>query len=333
MNVLSLTELDTRSSDVESALDATREIDPWCSGPDWVLPVHRGFAPSAATLILDLTSGNDRGFALLGRYRTADGERMLAGLEPLWGFASPLIGADIASVARRLAEHLDTDREWDVLVLPGMPLPDGPTAFTTQVVRSLGRLGDVRIGEGITRRVADLSCGYDGWLARRSRSFRRNLRQAGRRAQHEGVEFEDASVDPDVFERILAIERRSWKGVDDSGITSPEMHATYAAMVARLAERGRLRAHIARCGGVDAGYILGGVRSGRYRGLQLSFVEEAAPLSLGHLLQAHQLRLLTASREATTYDLGMDLDYKQRWADRAIRSFTVVIQRGETGAA
>ncbi len=332
MDALSLAELDARSIEVESVLDVTDEIDRWCSGPDWVLPVHAGFAPDTDTVVLDLSGSHGGGFALLARYRLADGRLMLGGLEPLWGFASPLLGADITAVTDLLADHL-AETAWDVVVLPGMPLPQSRTAFTPRVVRSLGGLGQIRIGEGITRQVADLTGGYDAWHGRRSRTFRRNLRQATERARREGVTFHDVADDPDVFERILDIERRSWKGVDDSGITSPAMRATYAAMTARLAGRGRLRAHVARCGGVDVGYILGGVRAGRYRGLQLSFVEEAASLSVGHLLQDHQLRLLAVAGEARTYDLGMDLDYKRRWADESVTSFTIVVERGVAAEA
>jgi hypothetical protein len=258
---------------------------------------------------------------------------MIAGLEPLWGFASPLIGSDIGSLAGQLADRLSGDPTWDVLVLPGMPVPDGPTAFTAETVRALGPLGQVRVGEGIVRRVADLGGGYDEWQGRRSRTFRRNLRQATERAREQGVTYLDVSGDPAVFSRLLAVEERSWKGADDSGITSPEMQTTYGAMIERLAARRRLRAHVARCGNVDIGYIVGGVRSGQYRGLQLSFVEEAASLSVGHLLQAHQLRLLATSGDAATYDLGMDLDYKRRWADRAIKSLTVVIDRSAASGA
>lgn len=327
MNVLTVAEVQAKSREIEAALEATNEIDRWCSGPDWVLPVHQGFAPEAPTLLLETSAAATPGFALLARYHLADGRRMLAGLEPLWGFASPLIGSDIGVLASSLAAHLTADDEWEVLVLPGMPMPKTSTAFTAEVVRALGTLGEVRIGDGMTRLVVDLTDGYDEWLARRSRTFRRNLRRAAERAAREGVTYESVSDEDGVFDRLLAVEKRSWKGADDSGITSPEMRATYAAMTERLASQGRLRAHVARCGGSDIGYIVGGVRAGRYRGLQLSFVQEAESLSVGHLLQSHQLQLLVANDEATTYDLGMDFEYKRRWADRTVTSFTVVIER------
>ncbi len=324
---LSLEELDARADVVEAVLDQTDEVDPWCSGPDWILPVHHGFASGDDTLLLAAGPGEGGGYGLLARYRLSDGRTMVAGLEPLWGFASPLLGAESEAIAASVAEHLDNDPDWDVLVLPGMPTPTGPDSFTTGVVRGLARLGAVRVGEGITTRTADLSRGHPAWLDRRGSRFRRNVRQAGERAEREGVSFHDVSAQPDVFDRLLLIESRSWKGIDDSGITSPEMSATYRAMVERLQGSGRARIHVARRREADVGYILGGVRAGRYRGLQLSYTEDAAELSIGHLLQHHQIQLLCKAEEATTYDLGMDLDYKQRWADDEITTYTIVIER------
>lgn len=320
---LSLDELDAEWREVEEAVDATPEIDRWCSGPDWVIPVHRGFAPGSETFLMK-TEG---GYGLLARYHLADGRSMIAGLEPLWGFASPVVGRDVAATTGTLAHHLAADRRWDVLLLAGMPTPDGPSSFTPTVVGRLGWLGEVRVGLGIIRRVADLSGGYDPWWARRSSRFRRNIRHAEARAARCGVDVIDVSDEAGVFERLLAIEARSWKGAEESGITSPEMSATYRSMVDRLQARGRARIRIARLGGRDVGYILGGVRSGRYRGLQISYVEEVAPLSIGHLLQHREVEALGAAGDIVSYDLGMDLDYKRRWADRAVQTFTLVVER------
>jgi CelD/BcsL family acetyltransferase involved in cellulose biosynthesis len=329
---LTLDEIELAWREIEAALDLTCDIDRWCSGPDWVVPVHLGFAPDSELLLLTNRSAADPGYALLARYRLADDRTMIAGLEPLWGFASPVLAADPEGFSRRLAPALAATGRWDVLVLPGMPDPRGPSSYAAQVVRGLAPLGRVNVGRGITRQVADLRDGYGAWLARRTSRFRRNLRQARHRAGQVGLEIVDAGDgdgdEPDVFDRLLAIEKLSWKGQDRSGITSPEMAATYRMMVDRLAARRRLRVSVARLGGRDVGYILGGVRARRYRGLQLSYATEASALSVGHLLQDHQIRALCEGDEADAYDLGMDLDYKRRWADRQQPSFTLVIDRG-----
>ncbi|MBT8240495.1 MAG: GNAT family N-acetyltransferase, partial [Acidimicrobiia bacterium] len=113
-----------------------------------------------------------------------------------------------------------------------------------------------------------------------------------------------------------------WKGVEGDGITSPGMTVTYRTMIDRLGARGRLRAAIARRDHRDVGFVLGGVRAGIYRGLQMSYSESVARLGVGHFLQAHQMQQLDTGIH--TYDLGMDMEYKRRWSDE-IRSTVVVI--------
>ena len=324
---LSMPELETRWAEVEAAVDQTSEIDRWCSGPDWVLSVNAGFGGDAEPLLFRLETETGPGFALLARYRVARGETVLAGLEPLWGFASPVLGANIASVTAKLADRLASEPDWTSLALPGMPMPTGPTSFTTRVAAALSPLGSIRAHEGIVRQVADLGDGYESWFERRSSRFRQRLRQAQRRADELGVSIVDVGSDPEVFDRLLAIEASSWKGTDDSGMTSPEMSVTYRTMVGRLQDRHRLRAFVARLDDDDIGYILGGVRNGHYRGLQLSYRADTAELSVGHLLQWHQIRELTQTEAAVRYDLGMDLDYKRRWADRTEPSLTLIVER------
>ena len=323
---LSLAELEHQWSEFESVLAQTPEIDHWCSGLEWVLSVHEGFGAGSQPLVLASDARQRPGYALLARHRLEDGRTMVAGLEPLWGFASPLVGAHVEDLSAQVAAEL-AGQAWDHLVLPGMPALTDRGCFTARVAGELSRLGQVGLAGGIVRQVADLGGGYEPWLARRSSRFRRNLQQATRRAQAAGLCIVDVSAEPDVFDRLTAIETRSWKGREDSGITGVEMAATYRPMIGRLQTRGRLRAVVARLGPTDVGYILGGVRAGIYRGLQLSYVESAAELSIGHLLQHHQLQALCAAGEAQLYDLGMDLGYKERWADRPVPTFTLVIDR------
>ena len=317
-------DVEAETAQIEAVLDRTAEVDRWCSGPDWILSVRHGFAPDSEGLLLrDDEAGP--GYALLARYRLADGSTLVAGLEPLWGFAAPVFGPDLDRLARSLSRELHLV-DWSTLVLPGVPPPSGPDAYASRLARALAPLGRLQAAEGIVRQVAHIGDGHRAWLARRSQRFRRNLSRAQRGAEAAGLVIIDAAADTDVFDRILDVEARSWKGRDGSGITTPEMTATYRTMTARLSRKGRLRVGVATLDGRDVGYILGGVRGDRYRGLQLSFVEEASELSVGHLLQAWQMAALEPEG-LTTYDLGMDMAYKRRWADRAEPSLTLVIER------
>ncbi len=335
-----LDELDARSDVWEHLVDATNktvetdEIDPWCSGPDWVLPVHQGFETGSSPLWIE---SGDAGWALLASYpgppdpvnpaSDARPDALISGLEPMWGFACPVIGPDPAAVGRTLCERLGATPEWDQIILPGFG-EDGTLART--VGRELLGLGRVGLAHGIVRQLAYLDEGFDAWWQRRPAKLRRNLRNARRRAEEAGLQIIEPDLDETLFDRILAIEHRSWKGQEESGITSPEMSEFYRAMLKRLAAAGRLRAFIATFDpsdpSADVGFIVGGIRGNRYRGLQLSFTENAASLSVSHLLQLHQIESL--DQRVQIYDLGMDMDYKQRWADEADATLVLVIDRG-----
>jgi hypothetical protein len=306
------------NTEFERAVDATPGIDPWCSGPDWVLSVRHGFSPESEAIVVR----SAKGMAMLARYDIGDGDGMIAGFEPLWGFACPIVGPDPDGIAMAVAERLSSER-WGQLVLPGFP---EDLELARRVAAPLSRFGPVGAAPGIVRRVADLEVGSH-WRDRRPRYLRRNLRQAGRRAIAAGLRFVDVGRDTDLMDRLLAIEQNSWKGKAEDGITSPTMEAFYRNLIDRLQAQGRCRSLIAIQSGRDLGFILGGIRNGRYRGLQLSYIEEARHLSLGHLLQEQQLDELTATPEATVYDLGMDMAYKEPWSDRTETSITLVVHR------
>lgn len=336
MQQISLDDLDDRWEQVEEVVDNTPEIDRWCSGPDWAIPVATSFAPTAERLIFASAGGD--GFVLLSKYHEAS-TTVLGGIEPLWGFGTPVLGSDPRAVALELADELSARHDWQALFLTGMPLTEDPRStggetltldrngLTFNVAMGLSSLGVIRLTEGITRQIIDLTDGYERWLASRSQRFRRNLRRAADGAERAGLTIHDVSDEPDLFDRLTAIERCSWKGAEGTGITSPEMSLMYRSMIKRLSDRQRLHAHVATIGSRDVGYILGGIRQERYRGLQLSYVSDADTLSIGHLLQDHQLRILASQRLAHTYDLGMDFGYKRRWADHAETSLTMVVDR------
>lgn len=327
MRILTTSELCSRWEDVEAAVDATDGIDHWCSGPDWAWSVASGFGSAAEPIV----AVSDHGYVLAARYVSAGGAVIIGGLEPLWGFAFPLLGPDTAALAREWVAHLASLPGWHFALVWGAPPPDHPTTEATAA--RLALLGPLRFDQGISRRVADLGAGFDHWWSGRSPRFRRNLSRAQRAFDADPtITIDDASDDPTLFRRILAIEAESWKGQDDSGVTSPEMSTTYRTLTELLARRGRLEAHIARRrtpngDKIDVGYILGGIRNRTYRGLQLSYVEAERSTSLGHLLQLHQIRTLCRNGCVDRYDMGMDMEYKGRWAEQVEPTTTMVVRR------
>lgn len=305
----------------DRAVATTPGIDPFCSSTDW------SFAAAAAFPQWGPPTVTGVGAALVGTrpLRHDDGLLVRYGLDPLWGFATPVVGP-AADAGRAVAEHL-ADLRWDACVLTGQ---DRDLPLTRAVVAALADRFDLGMGPEEHRMRADLAPGFDAWLARRTPRFRQRLRRLEREAESHGLRLE--ALDPHgppeaVLARCCAVEERSWKGAQGSGLTDPVLATFYRAALGRLGPGGRIRALVAVLHGEDVGFVLGGVRGGTYRGFQLAYDAAHEQLGLGHLLQAAQLRALDAEGGIATYDLGMRMPYKERWADRVDTTFALVVRR------
>jgi len=173
--------------------------------------------------------------------------------------------------------------------------------------------------------------GVETFLGRRSANFRRSIRRAEAAARDVGLSWEaaiatDAEAALALHDRTVAIERRSWKGIEGVGAAEGPMFEFYRAMMPRLAERGMLRVLFGRVDGRDAAYVLGAVAQGRFRGLQFSYAAEHAALALGNLGQLEMMRR-AVSEGVTLWDLGSAVPYKRRWADATEDSFSLAVLR------
>jgi hypothetical protein len=254
--------------------------------------------------------------------------RTLLPFESGWGLASPIVGADPARTASRVWDELLADAaSWNALFLSG--LPRGGPVFS-QLVRLAGRRFRLGLGEGTWRSMASLVGGEEGFLARRTAHFRKNLRQDVRRAGTTFRFVHHDDLDPAAalaaWATILDIEARSWKGMEGSGVTEGPMRAFYRQMIPRLAERRALRITLAYAGETPVGYVLGGVFGDQYRGLQFSFDDVFRRLSLGNLLQWATIRQLCAEPALRWYDLGTEKAYKAAWAERRVETVALVIR-------
>jgi CelD/BcsL family acetyltransferase involved in cellulose biosynthesis len=310
-------QLDRISRLWDDAVDRTDGADEFCASSAWSFAAAASF-PAADPPVL---VGDGRSFAGLRRSTTEDGTRVLVGLDPIWGFATPAVGHPLIA-ARLLAARLRFD-EHDVAVVAGQR--DGSIALQC-LARELDDRGRLLRGPTEQRLQADLTGGVEAWWQRRSRRFRQRLRHLRHRAEDRGVEVVDCSaMHPDeALDRVLAVEARSWKGSDGTGLASADLADFYRRLAWRLAPGDQLRLLLARLDDGDVAYVLGGVRGRTYRGLQLSQDAEVAELGLGHVLQLHQVEALAGSG-IDTYDLGMDMEYKRRWADRVDETFSLLI--------
>lgn len=322
---ISLEELRDATGGFDDAVARTPGIDRFCSSAPWVLSAHEALMGAREPWILRCAGGGWAATALAER----SGGRFIEPLELSWGLASPLAGGDVEPLVESFVAAAAARADWDGLLLAGMA-PGG--VLERALLRALPARWRFGPGAETARTLARLDDGgLDGFLARRSRNFRKALRAAERACAREGVTFEDVAT-PDAgaadaaMARIVDVEQRSWKGRAGVGVDDGPMRAFYAHMVRMLAPAGRMRLIMARVEERDVGFILGGVFAGEYRGLQFSHDVAFRHLSLGNVLQRQQLERLCAEGVGV-YDLGTVMEYKERWADESFVTRLMVVLR------
>jgi hypothetical protein len=304
----------------DAAVDNTRGLDPWSSGSDWTFSAHPTWG-GGPEIVID---AGDAGFAAMGKMEL-EGVRAFIGLDPIWAFASAVVGPQPKSVFARLEARVRNDPSWDLLLLSGL-VEDSD--LDSAAISAFAHHYSLFAGPEAVRVIANLTDGVDGWWTRRSEKFRRNIRRAKSAAENTGLQIEvvDDLAPELLLQRLLLIEQKSWKGQEDSGLLGGDMAAFYGRMLGPLHGTQRVRAAIARIEGTDVGYILGAVRGSTYRGLQVSYGAPWRHLSIGNLLQDHEVRRV-GHAGITRYDLGMEMPYKHHWADTEETTRTIVVRR------
>jgi CelD/BcsL family acetyltransferase involved in cellulose biosynthesis len=323
MRALTLAELEAAADELDQAVAETPGIDRFCSSSAWILSAAEALMPARESWVHQ----GDSGWVAMMRGQHPSGLTYVEPLELAWGLASPLAGTDAIGLAEQavalIASRIGTVQ---VALVPG--LADRAPLLRALIAR-LPNAWERRWGQPTIRHVASLDGGVDGFLTRRSRNFRKALRSAIRLADADGLAFESVRAGSyaeaeALYDRIQAIEGRSWKAQGGVGITSGPMRDFYHHMVRRLARRDRQRTIIARKDDRDVAYCLGAVFAGEYRGLQFSYDDDHGRYSLGSLCQYHQIVELCAEGIAR-YDLGTDMDYKRRWAEEQFQTSLLVI--------
>lgn len=251
------------------------------------------------------------------------GQPYLAPVEDSWMFGQPLLGYYAPELLENSLEILlrEYDGLFPAVVFSGVRRTHPETLKLYALFSRYFRFYRHKV---VTQGSASLVGGVDGWLSRRSANFRAKLKKAARKAKERGVEFErvrprGAAEGARVYERALAVEARSWKGIGRCGMTESPSREFYANLMARLANRGSAYVIFAREGGEDIGFIFGSGAGGVYRGQQFSFVAKVADLSLGNLLQWRKINWL-CELGFRRYDMGPvtgpRMEYKFRWVEQ-----------------
>lgn len=311
----SVAALDHPDSFWNQAAARSPQGDVFCCRTEWQLSLQEAFFPRRRLVF----RRSESSLLALAERRYPDLGRILEPLDSLWMFGSPLLGPDALELLEALLDERREAGEPATALVSGV-LPDG--ALRERLLhRFLPRFAIFRV-KTVKVCCASLEGGLDGFLARRSRSLRKRLRQASRHAAENGLRFErvvprSAEAADAAFARMLAVELESWKGLAGRGMEEPTSSAFYAAMARRLAVSGAGRIVFARVGERDVGFIFGGLAGSVYRGQQFSYVEDHADWSIGNLLQQEQVGWL-AEEGVTRYDLGPWMAYKDHWAERTV---------------
>lgn len=312
METLTIYQLRNLADAYFEAVRETPGVDKFCSSLDWTIPAHEAFTPDHPLYL----RRNEHGFVTLSRGFNPRIGRYFQPLEASWCLASPFVGTDIEGLIEGFAAELAQGVDWDLVYMSGLPV-SGP--MFDALVRAFARKHRMGMGHETRRFTADIRDSLDDFLERRSAKMRHNLRRGARKADEQGIRYEwiEAVAEADVdalYERILRVEERSWKGKAGTGILDGGMNAFYRLMLPRLARRGALRVLFATLNERDVAFVFGGIFDDIYRGLQVSFDDDYRELGLGNLMQMGMIERLAAAGVAR-YDLGSELEYKSRWAE------------------
>ncbi len=320
---MELVDLAMHADDFDAEVARTPKIDRFCSTTAWILAASSALMPPRAAFTLRGKAGY---FAAMRGVHPA-GFPYIEPVELAWGLAAPLIGADVEGLVGEVVATLAARRNWQLAILSGHTI-DGPQRKALE--RALPPTWERRRGTPTLRHVASLEGGVDGFLSRRSRELRKSIRKSLRAATAAGVTFEAVRANVDqaaaLYERIQAVEARSWKSAEGVGISQGSMREFYSKMLPRLCARGEQRTLFARAGDADIGFVLGAVFEGEYRGLQFSYDDSYSHLGVGGLLQYHQVVGLV-EEGVGRYDLGTEMDYKRRWAEEIVETEMLVLVR------
>lgn len=312
-------------ADIEIAFDAAvgavaaaQGVDSVCSTSNWIVPVRLAFSSDARQCVF----ANSHGYVAMLEHETPNGP-VLSSFDAVWGFATPFIGNDPTALLTSVSALL-RNLDFYALTVSGLD----PASSLFDEVQQLGPAG---FSDTADRCVADLGEGFDAWIGRRSPRFRRSLRAAAHRGATSGISIEHLSPASTeqvaaAFDRLLAVEKTSWKTNADSGLVDTKLGLFTRAMAERFAAQGALRMQFARLDGDDIGYVIGARLGNRYRGFQHSFNQELPNLSIGKLMQFHTIEAL-AGEGVQIYDMGMHMAYKESYADRIESTVTAIIPK------
>ena len=320
----SLAPLDRADSFWNRQIFETYQVDPFCCSTYWQFSCYQAFQPDRRLMLRQ----NDQSLLAFIEFTDTLGRAYLTPLDLGWKFGSPLLGQGAVDLFQEVLVEIE---DYYYPAFPGIVISGiaSNSDFAAQLLHSTQTAFNLYLNDRGTQCSADLSGGYTGYLSRRSRNHRRSLKKQAKRARQKQIVFERHSPVNDeqatgIFARMLNIESRSWKGIEQCGMTESPSTEYYDLMIKRLARDNNVRIIIARHDEQDIGYIFGGILNGIYRGQQFSFDNAWKKESIGNLLQKEKIQWL-CEEGISRYDMGPMMEYKQHWTEQQVDFETWVL--------
>jgi hypothetical protein len=308
----------------------TLQRDPFCCTTAWQLSFHEAVSPYRRLIV---KQAEDAVLCFAEKIFSKD-DIYLTPIEPNWFFGGSVLGKNGVDLLQDMLPEIERHYA-----------PAFPKIMVSAIVPHGRIYKQLRLQFSsqfeIWRHSSDVQCGasldggIDGFLSRRSGNRRKHLKKQERSAREKGVSYERCSpASPEeaskIYDRMIVVERASWKGLEEDGILSPKMKPFYAVMLKRLARWHCARVMFARHEGKDIGFIFGGLAGPIYRGQQFSYDQAWSDASIGNLLQLEQVRWL-CEENAARYDMGPfwgdRMEYKAHWTEQRFPIETWVLER------
>ena len=293
--------------------------DPFSSEPEWCLSYQYSVSPHRP-LFLFANSAN----CFFLAEEPLENTVLLTPLESSWMYARPLLGSDpitlfLAGIEQINEYYAAKGQSLPTIILGGI-WPHQP--LSNEILVNAGHIFKFYLQQSGRQCAASLEGGVDGFLSRRSSNFRLKLKKARRLASESGITFErlipEIATVSTIYERMLQVETKSWKGAENSGLIFPESLKFYLTLLTELSYNKRARVIFAQCNGQDIGFIFGGISNAIYRGQQFSYDMDWKKYSIGNILQYEQITWL-CEENIGRYDMGPitgpRMEYKRHWTE------------------
>jgi CelD/BcsL family acetyltransferase involved in cellulose biosynthesis len=221
-----------------------------------------------------------------------------------------------------------SDLHWDVFSMTRLLEAQPLGMRLCEVVRQQGNEFELRREQPSFFLTLDST--LEGYLQRRSGSFRNALKRIERKLRGQGgIESRDQSNFPDIdqaYEALLSIEERSWKHSHGTSISDVARQTTFYRQLCRLSSQKKwLHLSFLYLDGRPIAYNLGLILRDTYYYLKTSYDYALRPLSPATLLRRNLLEDLIA-RGVTRFDFpGEPYEWERQWTDemRWHRSLTL----------